>query len=851
MKEQIPDLSVGTYVWIKSILNEKYDVPRACRILSAKNKQLKVVDDDGQEFWVSVGSALKGLHPSSLIALDDMIALGELEEYSILRNLHIRYNRNLIYTYIGMVLIAVNPYQQLPIYSETERKKYKGSKLTELPPHLYAIGNECFQSLIKQRKSQCIIISGETGAGKTESTKVLLEYLAAQSGKKTQVEQQIIQANPVLEAFGNARTVHNDNSSRFGKLIELNYNELGSLEGASIQQYLLEKSRVTQLKIGDQNYHIFYSLIRGLSWNEKCELDLKSCYQFDYLNKTDPKASVEINEAIDLTKIMAAMDILNFSKSDIWEIFKMSAVVLHLGNISYNSNVTDNIEGTDVKEGPSLDNVCKFLQVQKKQLKDTLSKKALYVQGHKTVTEVTKVQAMMTRNGFAKTLYDKLFNYIVNKINIAIFNKKCPRKYSIRILDIYGFENFQNNSFEQLCINYTNEHLQQVFVRHIFKMEQEEYTKEGIKWEHLRFIDNEEILYLIGLKPYSLMMIIDEQSQLISGTDEAVIVKANKTHAKNKYYIKQKSDISCSFGISHYAGVVNYSVEGFLDKNRNPLTSNWVQLIETSKNAFLKSLFLDELNKQNQHSQAKVQTVSSQYQHSLGILLQLINSSQPYFIRCIKPNLHKKPKEFNHALCCCQLRYSGMMETAKIRRSGYPVRYSYIHFVHRFRIIIGSPPNIKPKECKRISQEICKKVLGSNDYQLGKTKVFLKTQHDVSLEGARDRILEKKIIIIQKNCKALYAKNRYKRMKNGALLIQKTWRRYRAQKTYNIIRQGFLRLQARCRGFLVRREVFKRMEKQKVQYKREESIGDIDAWINSVFTVALQDTEHNNLITTL
>lgn len=406
------------------------------------------------------------------------------------------------------------------------------------------------------------IFSGESGAGKTESTKLILQYLATIGGKHSWIEQQILEANPILEAFGNAKTVRNDNSSRFGKYIDIHFNENGIIEGAKIQQYLLEKSRIVSQNQGERNYHIFYSLLAGLSKEEKKRWELADASNYNYLTGGKMLKCEGRNEVNEFSNIQGAMKVLNFSDNDITDIFQLLAGILHLGNLKYKSFTQNNMEAVEINDNASTARIAQLFGTTKQQLVDALTKKTIFAHGEKVVSPLSKNQAYDIRDAFVKSLYGKLFITIVSKINNAISKHKVRNKKSIGVLDIFGFENFDVNSFEQLCINYANENLQQFFVRHIFKLEQNYYEKEGINWEHIEFIDNQEILDMIGLKPLNIMALIDDESKFPKGTDTSMLDKLHGHHGKNTCYVKQKSDKSRKFGVKHFAGVVLYDVTG-------------------------------------------------------------------------------------------------------------------------------------------------------------------------------------------------------------------------------------------------------------------------------------------------
>lgn len=368
------------------------------------------------------------------------------------------------------MLVAINPYEILPIYTNAEVELYRNKIIGDAPPHIFAIGDSAYQAMKRDNNDQCIVISGESGAGKTESTKLILQYLAASSGKHSWIEQQIIDANPILEAFGNAKTVRNDNSSRFGKYIDIHFNTSGSIEGAKIDQYLLEKSRIVSLNKGERNYHIFYSLLAGLTKDEKKRLDLEDVSKYEYLTGGETTTCEGRNDAQEFAEVRAAMKVLTFEETDVYEIFRLLAAILHLGNLKYKGIVVQNIDATEVNDNVNAGKVATLLGVAKSLLTDSLTRRTIFAHGERVVSSISKEAALEARDAFVKAIYGKIFVKIVDQINNTTHKSKSKTKISIGVLDIFGFENFTVNSFEQLCINYANENLQQFFVRHIFKV---------------------------------------------------------------------------------------------------------------------------------------------------------------------------------------------------------------------------------------------------------------------------------------------------------------------------------------------------------------------------------------------
>jgi len=819
----------GDYVWIEPTSKREFDVAIGARVVSAEGKRIQVIDDDDTEQWLTPERRIKAMHPTSVHGVEDMISLGDLHEAGILRNLLIRYNDNLIYTYTGSILVAVNPYQILPIYNSEQIKLYHERKIGELPPHIFAIGDNCYTQMKRYSQDQCIVISGESGAGKTESTKLILQYLAAISGKHSWIEQQILEANPILEAFGNAKTVRNDNSSRFGKYIDICFNKMGVIEGANIEQYLLEKSRIVAQNAGERNYHIFYCMLAGMTPNEKHQFDLQDASHYKYLTGGKSTTCEGRNDANEFASIRSAMKVLLFDEREIMDILCVLAALLHMGNISFKGVVMNNMDASEIPDPSNAIRVGKLLGVEPRDLVDALTTKTIFAQGDSVVSRLSKDQSIDVRDAFAKGIYGRLFIWIVKKLNSAVHKSDDIDTSSIGVLDIFGFENFYVNSFEQFCINYANENLQQFFVRHIFKLEQEEYNQENISWQHIEFVDNQDALDLIAVKPMNIMALVDEESTFPKGTDQTMLAKLNKMHGTNRNYVKPRSELQASFGFNHFAGVVFYDARGFLDKNRDSFSADLMQLVHVTTNKFLRTLFAVDIS-MGSETRKKAPTLSAQFKRSLDSLMRTLGSCQPFFIRCVKPNELKKPRVFDRELCCRQLRYSGMMETIRIRRAGYPIRHSFREFVDRYRFLLSGCPPAHKVDCKQATFRICSAVLGQADYQLGQTKVFLKDAQDLFLEQERDRVLTKRLVIIQRCIRGWIHRRRFLRQRSAAIVVQRQWRCYIQRKRYLEMRIGFARLQAmirsrilshrfrhlrghivglqgRCRGYLIRRQL--------------------------------------------
>ncbi|NXY73103.1 MYO7A protein, partial [Glareola pratincola] len=825
----------GDYVWMDLKTGREFDVPIGAVVKLCDSGQIQVVDDEGNEHWISPQNAshIKPMHPTSIHGVEDMIRLGDLNEAGILRNLLIRYREHLIYTYTGSILVAVNPYQLLPIYSPEQIRLYTNKKIGEMPPHIFAIADNCYFNMQRNNKDQCCIISGESGAGKTESTKLILQFLAAISGQHSWIEQQVLEANPILEAFGNAKTIRNDNSSRFGKYIDIHFNKRGAIEGAKIEQYLLEKSRVCRQAQDERNYHVFYCMLRGMTMEQKKKLGLGKATDYNYLAMGNCTTCDGRDDSKEYANIRSAMKVLMFTDTENWEISKLLAAILHMGNLQYEARTYDNLDACEVVQSASLITAASLLEVDPQDVMNCLTSRTIITRGETVSTPLSMEQALDVRDAFVKGIYGRLFVWIVEKINAAIYRPPSQELKSVRrsigLLDIFGFENFTVNSFEQLCINFANENLQQFFVRHVFKLEQEEYNLENINWQHIEFTDNQDALDMIAIKPMNIISLIDEESKFPKGTDATMLNKLNSQHKLNTNYIPPKNNYETQFGINHFAGIVYYETKGFLEKNRDTLHGDIIQLVHSSKNKFIKQIFQADVA-MGAETRKRSPTLSSQFKRSLELLMRTLSVCQPFFVRCIKPNEYKKPMLFDRELCVRQLRYSGMMETIRIRRAGYPIRYTFVEFVDRYRVLMpGVKPAYKQGDLRGTCQRIAEAVLGKDDdWQIGKTKIFLKDHHDMLLEIERDKAITDKVILIQKVVRGFKDRSNFLKVRNSVLMIQRYWRGHNCRKNYGAMRIGFLRLQAlyrsrklhkqyhmarrriiefqaRCRGYLVRR----------------------------------------------
>uniref|UniRef100_A0A8C6ZEY3 Myosin VIIA n=1 Tax=Nothoprocta perdicaria TaxID=30464 RepID=A0A8C6ZEY3_NOTPE len=799
----------GDYVWMDLKTGREFDVPIGAVVKLCDSGQIQVVDDEGNEHWISPQNAshIKPMHPTSIHGVEDMIRLGDLNEAGILRNLLIRYREHLIYTYTGSILVAVNPYQLLPIYSPEQIRLYTNKKIGEMPPHIFAIADNCYFNMQRNNKDQCCIISGESGAGKTESTKLILQFLAAISGQHSWIEQQVLEANPILEG---------ETLDDRGKLLEVKTDTFLPFQAQD-----------------ERNYHVFYCMLRGMTMEQKKKLGLGKATDYNYLAMGNCTTCDGRDDSKEYANIRSAMKVLMFTDTENWEISKLLAAILHMGNLQYEARTYDNLDACEVVQSASLITAASLLEVDPQDVMNCLTSRTIITRGETVSTPLSMEQALDVRDAFVKGIYGRLFVWIVEKINAAIYRPPSQELKSIRrsigLLDIFGFENFTVNSFEQLCINFANENLQQFFVRHVFKLEQEEYNLENINWQHIEFTDNQDALDMIAIKPMNIISLIDEESKFPKGTDATMLHKLNSQHKLNTNYIPPKNNYETQFGINHFAGIVYYETKGFLEKNRDTLHGDIIQLVHSSKNKFIKQIFQADVA-MGAETRKRSPTLSSQFKRSLELLMRTLSVCQPFFVRCIKPNEYKKPMLFDRELCVRQLRYSGMMETIRIRRAGYPIRYTFVEFVDRYRVLMpGVKPAYKQGDLRGTCQRIAEAVLGKDDdWQIGKTKIFLKDHHDMLLEIERDKAITDKVILIQKVVRGFKDRSNFLKVRNSVLMIQRYWRGHNCRKNYGAMRIGFLRLQAlyrsrklhkqyhmarrriiefqaRCRGYLVRR----------------------------------------------
>nr|XP_019706884.1 myosin-17 isoform X3 [Elaeis guineensis] len=767
--------------------------------------------------------------------VDDMTKLSYLHEPGVLQNLATRYELNEIYTYTGNILIAINPFQSLPhLYDTHMMEQYKGAAFGELSPHVFAVADVAYRAMINEGKSNSILVSGESGAGKTETTKMLMRYLAYLCGRSgvegRTVEQQVLESNPVLEAFGNAKTVRNNNSSRFGKFVEIQFDKSGRISGAAIRTYLLERSRVCQINDPERNYHCFY-LLCAAPPEDIARYKLGSPRSFHYLNQSNCFELDGVNDSHEYLATRRAMDIVGISEQEQEAIFRVVASILHLGNIEFaKGQEIDSSVIRDEKSRLHLNTTAELLMCDAKGLEDALIKRVMVTPEEVITRTLDPASAIVSRDGLAKTLYSRLFDWLVDKINVSI-GQDPNSKSLIGVLDIYGFESFECNSFEQFCINFTNEKLQQHFNQHVFKMEQEEYTKEEINWSYIEFVDNQDVLDLIEKKPGGIIALLDEACMFPKSTHETFAQKLYQTFKNNKRFSKPKLSRT-DFTISHYAGEVSMCVPSKDLLLSHELFSSFLHNLFMLCTAGLFPPLPEETSKSSKFS-----SIGSRFKLQLQSLMETLSSTEPHYIRCVKPNNLLKPAIFENFNIIHQLRCGGVLEAIRISCAGYPTRRTFYEFLHRFGVL--APEILEGNYDDKVA---CQKILdkmGLKGYQIGKNKVFLRGGQMAELDARRAEVLgraartiqrqicthiaRKQFLVLRKAAIHLQAHWRgrlacklyeYMRREAAALKIQKNLRRYFARKSYTTLRSSAITLQTSFRAMVARNEFrYKRQTK--------------------------------------
>uniref|UniRef100_A0A3P8V5S4 Myosin, heavy chain 6, cardiac muscle, alpha n=1 Tax=Cynoglossus semilaevis TaxID=244447 RepID=A0A3P8V5S4_CYNSE len=787
------------------VVDEKVEYVKG-QILGKEGGMTTVKKEDGAVVTVKE-SGVHPQNPPKFDKIEDMAMFTFLHEPAVLFNLKERYAAWMIYTYSGLFCVTVNPYKWLPVYDAEVVAAYRGKKRSEAPPHIFSISDNAYQYMLTDRENQSVLITGESGAGKTVNTKRVIQYfasIAAVSGgskkdaSKGTLEDQIIQANPALEAFGNAKTSRNDNSSRFGKFIRIHFGTSGKLSSADVETYLLEKSRVTfQLK-AERNYHIFYQILS----NQKPELlDMllitNNPYDYSYISQGEVTvASIDDSEELKATD--SAFDVLGFTAEEKMGVYKLTGAIMHYGNMKFKQKQREEQAEPDGTE--AADKSAYLMGLNSADLIKGLCHPRVKV-GNEYVTKGQSVdQVYYSVGALAKSVYEKMFNWMVVRINQSLDTKQ-HRQYFIGVLDIAGFEIFDFNTFEQLCINFTNEKLQQFFNHHMFVLEQEEYKKEGIEWEFIDFgMDLQACIDLIE-KPLGILSILEEECMFPKASDQTFKSKLYDNHlGKNKMFEKPraaKGKAEAHFALLHYAGTVDYNIGGWLVKNKDPLNESVVGLYQKSSLKLLSLLFStytgsdggEKGGKGAKKKGSSFQTVSALHRENLNKLMTNLKSTHPHFVRCLIPNERKTPGVMDNCLVMHQLRCNGVLEGIRICRKGFPNRVLYGDFKQRYRILNASAiPEGQFMDCKKSAE----KLLGSLDidhsqYKFGHTKVFFKAGLLGTLEEMRDEQLSRIITRIQANARALLMRAEFTKLverRDALMVIQWNLRSFLAVKNW-------------------------------------------------------------------
>uniref|UniRef100_T1KQZ7 Myosin motor domain-containing protein n=1 Tax=Tetranychus urticae TaxID=32264 RepID=T1KQZ7_TETUR len=742
------------------------------------------------------------MNPPRFNKVEDMAELTCLNEASVLHNLKDRYFSCLIYTYSGLFCVVVNPYKKLPIYTEKVIELYKGKKKHEVPPHIFAVTDGAYRSMLQDREDQSILCTGESGAGKTENTKKVIQYLAFVASSKPkpsivaavqsgELEQQLLQANPILEAFGNAKTVKNDNSSRFGKFIRINFDASGFIAGANIETYLLEKSRTIRQAVDERCFHIFYQLLNGASPEQSKEFLLEDVKNYTFLTHGNVPVP-GVDDAFEFKNTFQAMQIMGLSPEDLSAIFKVISAVLLFGNMKFKQE--RNSDQATLPDNTVAQKISHLLGMNVTEMTKAFLKPRLRV-GRDFVTKAqTKEQVESAVEAIAKACYERMFKWLVHRINRSLDRTKRQGASFIGILDIAGFEIFDLNSFEQLCINYTNEKLQQLFNHTMFVLEQEEYQREGIEWKFIDFgLDLQPTIDLIE-KPMGILALLDEECWFPKATDKTFVEKLVSAHATHPKFIKSDFRVSADFSIIHYAGKVDYSANQWLMKNMDPLNENVVVLLQNSSEPFIMQIWKDaEIVGMGMATMGDTQfgartrkgmfrTVSQFYKDQLSKLMVTLRNTNPNFVRCIIPNHEKKAGKIDATLVLDQLRCNGVLEGIRICRQGFPNRIPFQEFRQRYELLT---PNAIPKGFMD-GKLACGKMIAALDldpnlYRIGQSKIFFRAGVLAQLEEERDAKISDLIKNFQAMCRGLIARRNYqKRLQqlNAIRIIQRNCAAY-------------------------------------------------------------------------
>ncbi|KAI9800655.1 MAG: class II myosin [Sarcosagium campestre] len=735
------------------------------------------------------------------VGVSDLTLISKISNEAINDNLKKRFENAEIYTYIGHVLVSVNPFRDLGIYTDEKLASYRGKNRLEMPPHVFAVAESAYYNMKGYNENQCVIISGESGAGKTEAAKRIMQYIANVSeGKDSSIQQtkdMVLATNPLLESFGNAKTLRNNNSSRFGKYLELQFNSRGEPVGATITNYLLEKSRVVGQIANERNFHIFYQFTKAASQSHRETFGVQQPQSYVYTSKSKCYDVPGMDDAADFKDTLNAMKVIGLSQSEQDDIFRMLAVVLWIGNVQFGENDEGNAA---IADASVVDFIAYLLEVDSAQVNKALTLRVVETsrggrRGSVYEVPLNQTQATAVRDALAKAIYTNLFDWIVERVNVSL-KARGATSQSIGILDIYGFEIFDRNSFEQLCINYVNEKLQQIFIQLTLKTEQEEYAREQIKWTPINYFDNKIVCELIEEKrPPGVFAALNDAcatAHADSGAADQTFVQRLNFLSSNPHFQPRQGH----FIIKHYAGDVNYAIDGMTDKNKDQLLKDLLNLVGASSNDFVHTLFPHQVD---QDSKRRPPTAGDKIKSSANDLVATLMKASPSYIRTIKPNDNKSPSEYNSANVLHQIKYLGLQENVRIRRAGFAYRQTFEKFVERFYLLSPKTSYAGDYTWTGDSMSGTKQILKdtsipAEEYQMGVSKAFIKTPETLfALEHMRDRYWHNMAIRIQR------AWRNYLRYRiECAIRIQRFWRKLKGGLEYIQLRDyGHTVLQGR------------------------------------------------------
>ncbi|XP_014489447.1 PREDICTED: unconventional myosin-Va isoform X2 [Dinoponera quadriceps] len=815
-------------IWEGAVLLENY---------RQKQPSLKVLTDESNEtktLEIRSDVDLPPLrNPDILIGENNLTSLSFLHEPAVLYNLQVRFQRHSIYTYCGIVLVAFNPYNELPIYGNDTIWAYRGQAMGDLEPHIFAVAEEAYTKLERENHDQSIIVSGESGAGKTVSAKYTMRYFATVGGSatETQIEKKVLASSPIMEAIGNAKTTRNDNSSRFGKFIEIQFNKSYHITGASMRTYLLEKSRVVFQASEERNYHIFYQMCSAARRLPQLHLS-DGQMGFHYLNQGKNPRIDGVDDLAYFNETVTALTMLGFTSRQQDDMLRILAAILHLGNVEIGSRASKDAEGEVDTESSYISRsdrhlltISELLGVDMSAMRKWLCHRKIVSTREVFLKPMNVEQAIGARDALAKHIYAELFSWIVAGINESLHSQPSQAQRFIGVLDIYGFETFEVNSFEQFCINYANEKLQQQFNQHVFKLEQEEYLKEDIEWTFIDFYDNQPCIDLIETK-LGILDLLDEECRMPKGSDASWAEKLYAKCGKSRHFEKPRFGTT-AFLIHHFADLVRYESVGFLEKNRDTVIEEQVDVLRSGENKLLRRLFSDEDPKlmvphghrvrvsaaqrysepPSRQSRRNKKTVGSQFRDSLNMLMATLNATTPHYVRCIKPNDAKEAFEYSPVRAVQQLRACGVLETIRISAAGFPSQRTYGDFFQRYRCLC------RFKEIRRDDlRETCRRILARyiNDedkFKFGKTKVLFRAGQVAYLEKLRAERQKDACVTIQKTVRGLIHRKRYGKIRRSVLGLQRYGRGCIARRKAEAVRRerAAVKIQARVKAWLQRR----------------------------------------------